>query len=77
MLYLDVPDHSAVDLAVEQVLSPALTAVNGAFVATISNFGRSQAYLWSNYRDWDKVQVIRCGLDDAQARRRKAEQSGA
>src|SRR5207247_5590644 len=29
----------------------------------ISNYTRSQAYLWSQPRDWDKIKVIHCGLD--------------
>lgn len=31
----------------------------------ISSFGRSQLMRWSDYRDWGKIAVVRCGVDDA------------
>lgn len=37
---------------------------NCTFCAVISEFGKSQAYRWSEYRDWNKIQVIHCGLDE-------------
>lgn len=36
-----------------------------AFVAVISNFGRSQLYRWIGLEDWPKVQIVRCGVDAA------------
>lgn len=36
-----------------------------AFVVAISSFGRSQLYRWINYQDWEKVQVVHCGLESA------------
>lgn len=36
-----------------------------AFVAAISEFGRSQLLRWCPYEQWSKVQIIRCGLDDS------------
>lgn len=33
-------------------------------VVAISSFGRSQIYRWSRYRDWGKVQVARCAVDE-------------
>jgi colanic acid/amylovoran biosynthesis glycosyltransferase len=36
-----------------------------AFVVAISDFGRSQMYLRLPHRDWHKVQVVRCGLENA------------
>jgi glycosyltransferase involved in cell wall biosynthesis len=36
---------------------------HAAFVVAISSFGRSQLWRWSEPGDWDKVQVVRCGLD--------------
>ena len=36
-----------------------------AFVVAISSFGRSQLYRWLPQADWDKVQVVHCGLDKA------------
>jgi colanic acid/amylovoran biosynthesis glycosyltransferase len=34
------------------------------FVVTISSFSRSQLYRWCNYRQWKKIHVIRCGVDN-------------
>jgi glycosyltransferase involved in cell wall biosynthesis len=33
------------------------------FVVTISSFSRSQLYRWCNYQQWQKIHVIRCGVD--------------
>jgi len=35
------------------------------FVAGVSSFGRSQLFRWAKKEDWSKVQIIRCGVDDA------------
>ena len=32
------------------------------FCATVSSFGRSQMYRWARPEDWQKVEVIHCGL---------------
>lgn len=34
-----------------------------AFVAAITDFARSQLYRWIRTEDWDRVHVVRCGLD--------------
>ena len=34
-----------------------------AFVAAISSYGRSQLMRWSDQRHWDKIHIVRCGLD--------------
>jgi glycosyltransferase involved in cell wall biosynthesis len=39
-----------------------------AFVVGVSSFGRSQLYRYCQARDWQKVQVVRCGLDDGYVR---------
>lgn len=36
-----------------------------AFVVAISSFGRSQIFRWINYTQWQKVHVIRCGVEAA------------
>lgn len=36
-----------------------------AFVAAISSYGRSQLMRWSRPEHWDRIEVIRCGLDEA------------
>ena len=33
------------------------------FCATVSSYGRSQMCRWAGAGDWDKVQVVHCGLD--------------
>ena len=45
----------------------ALTAKIRAarFVAAISSYGRSQLMRWSSPEDWEKIGVVRCGLDRA------------
>jgi colanic acid/amylovoran biosynthesis glycosyltransferase len=35
-----------------------------SFVAAISYYTRSQLMRWADHRDWSKIHVIRCGLDD-------------
>jgi colanic acid/amylovoran biosynthesis glycosyltransferase len=35
------------------------------FVVAISSFGRSQMYLHCAYQDWEKIQVVHCGLERA------------
>lgn len=34
------------------------------FVAAISNFTRSQLMRWSQPAEWNKIKVVRCGVDD-------------
>jgi colanic acid/amylovoran biosynthesis glycosyltransferase len=36
---------------------------NAEFVVAISEFTRSQLCRWARFEDWNKVEVIRCGLD--------------
>jgi len=36
---------------------------NAVFVAAISFFAKSQTYKWTNPSHWEKVHVIRCGVD--------------
>jgi colanic acid/amylovoran biosynthesis glycosyltransferase len=36
-----------------------------AFVVAISDFGRSQLYMRSQYADWPKVKVVHCGVERA------------
>jgi colanic acid/amylovoran biosynthesis glycosyltransferase len=35
------------------------------FVVAISSYARSQIFRWADPRDWSKVHVIRCGLDQS------------
>ena len=34
-----------------------------SFVAAISSFGRSQLMRWSSPDQWDRIEIIRCGID--------------
>jgi glycosyltransferase involved in cell wall biosynthesis len=34
-----------------------------AFVVAVSSFGRSQLFRWCPYKQWSKIHVIRCGVD--------------
>jgi glycosyltransferase involved in cell wall biosynthesis len=36
-----------------------------AFVVAISSFGRSQLFRWARLEDWDKIRIVRCGVDSA------------
>jgi colanic acid/amylovoran biosynthesis glycosyltransferase len=38
---------------------------DAAFVVAISSFGRSQLYRWSRHQDWARLEVVRCGVDEA------------
>jgi colanic acid/amylovoran biosynthesis glycosyltransferase len=44
-------------------LSLGRKIANASFVAAISSFGRSQLMRWSGPEHWDKIHIIRCGLD--------------
>lgn len=35
-----------------------------AFVVAISQFGKSQLYRWCRAEQWDKIHVVRCGVDE-------------
>ena len=34
------------------------------FSVAISNFGRSQLWRWADVADWDKVEIVHCGVDE-------------
>lgn len=36
---------------------------DSSFCVAISSYGRSQLMRWSAYSDWDKIEVVRCGVD--------------
>ena len=35
------------------------------FAVCISSYGRSQMWRWADFADWPKVEVVRCGVDEA------------
>ena len=53
------PDEfdAPVALALQQKIAAA------KFVAGISSYGRSQLMRWSSFADWDKIKLVRCGVD--------------
>lgn len=50
----------------DRAVNIALTEkINRAkFVVAICSFGLSQLYRWCSYEQWQKIHVIRCGVDD-------------
>lgn len=38
---------------------------HAAFVVAISDYGCSQLFRWCPHGDWQKIRVVRCGVDDA------------
>ncbi len=38
---------------------------HSAFVVAISSFGRSQLYMNSSHGNWPKINIVRCGLEEA------------
>lgn len=63
------PPYSFTVHGPEEFDKPALIALRtkierAAFVAGVSSFGRSQLYRHCDLRDWPKIHVVRCGVDD-------------
>jgi colanic acid/amylovoran biosynthesis glycosyltransferase len=50
-------DHPEADSLGEKV-------AGAAFAVAVSSFGRSQLNRWADRRDWDKIHVVHCGLDE-------------
>ena len=38
---------------------------HAAFAVAISDFGRSQLYRWADPADWNKIQIVHCGVEEA------------
>ncbi len=36
-----------------------------AFIVAISSFGKSQLFRWCDYKQWSKIHIVRCGVDDS------------
>lgn len=47
----------------EALLLPEKIA-SAAFVVGVSSFGKSQLMRWAHPADWDKIAVVRCGVDE-------------
>lgn len=50
-----------------QALSLREKVAAARHVVCISSYGRAQVYRWSDRRDWHKVRVVHCGIDEALA----------
>jgi colanic acid/amylovoran biosynthesis glycosyltransferase len=62
------PSYSFTAHGPEEFDKPDLLALrekiaHAAFVVGVSSFGRSQLYRYCDAEHWDKVQVVRCGVD--------------
>ncbi len=67
---LGAPPYSFTVHGPEEFDRPAMLGISekvrrSQFVVGVSSFGRSQLLRWVDQRDWDKVKVVRCGLDEA------------
>ncbi|WP_346016837.1 glycosyltransferase [Chroococcidiopsis sp. CCMEE 29] len=47
-----------------KALALAEKVERAAFVVTVSSFGKSQLYRWCAPKQWSKIHVIHCGVDD-------------
>lgn len=68
------PSYSFTAHGPEEFDKPDLLALrekiaHAAFVVGVSNFGRSQLYRYCDAAAWDKVQVVRCGVDASYVKR--------
>jgi glycosyltransferase involved in cell wall biosynthesis len=47
-----------------KALALAEKVERAAFVVTVSSFGKSQLYRWCASKQWSKIHVVHCGVDD-------------
>ena len=57
--------HGPEEFDKPQALGLAAKISSAAFVVAISSFGRSQLCRWVPSTQWDKIQVVHCGLEPA------------
>jgi glycosyltransferase involved in cell wall biosynthesis len=55
--------HGPEEFDQPQSLSLGEKVRHAAFAIAISSFGRSQLFRWCRSSDWNKIHVVRCGLD--------------
>ena len=63
------PPYSFTAHGIEVFDAPGLMVLDekvsrSAFTIGVSQFARSQLCRWSSPRDWDRIHVVRCGVDD-------------
>lgn len=56
--------HGPEEFDKPQTLSLSEKINHAAFVVAISSFGKSQLYRWCDYKQWSKIHVVHCGVDD-------------
>lgn len=57
--------HGPEEFDAPEALSLPDKIAGARFVAAISQHGRSQLFRWARLADWDKIRVIRCGIEPA------------
>jgi colanic acid/amylovoran biosynthesis glycosyltransferase len=55
--------HGPEEFDFARALSLGEKVRHAEFVVAVSEFGKGQLYRWSDYADWGKIHVIRCGVD--------------
>ena len=67
--WLGGPSYSMTVHGPEEFDKPAAISLtekiqDASFVVAVCSFGKSQLYRWCDYKQWEKVHVVRCGVDD-------------
>ncbi len=55
--------HGPEEFVEPERLALGLKVKHAAFVVAISSFCRSQIWRWADFQDWEKVNVVHCGVD--------------
>lgn len=63
------PSYSVTIHGPEEFDKPAAIALtpkihHAAFIVAVCSFGKSQLYRWCDYKQWAKIHVVHCGVDD-------------
>jgi glycosyltransferase involved in cell wall biosynthesis len=66
---LGVPSYSFTVHGPEEFDKPQAIALTekinrAAFVVAVCSFGKSQLFRWCDYKQWSKIHVVHCGVDD-------------
>ena len=56
--------HGPEEFDKAKALALAEKVERAAFVVTVSSFGKSQLYRWCAMKQWSKIHVVHCGVDD-------------
>mgnify|MGYP002777102956 CR=1 FL=1 len=63
------PTYSITVHGPEEFDKPAAIALgekikHAAFVVAVCSFGKSQLYRWCDYKEWSKIHIVHCGVDE-------------